>query len=241
MKIFAGTSGYAYKEWKGKFYPEKISSKEMLPFYSERLDTVEINNTFYRMPTESLLSSWAEQTPEDFLFAIKAPQIITHIRRLRNVNEEVEYFFRTLSILGNKLGPVLFQFPKNFRADRELLEEFLALIRGEVPCAFEFRNESWLEPGILDLLNKKKFSLCTADSDENPAEEIVSTSNWGYLRLRRSDYTEAGLSRWMEKVLSQKWKRAFVFFKHEGDAKGAEMAMLFRKLADSAEKEKTIR
>jgi len=231
MKIHVGTSGYGYKEWKGTFYPEKISPREMLRFYSERLGTVEINNTFYHMPTEGVLASWAEQVPGDFIFAIKAPQVITHLKRLRNVEEETDYLFRTLSVLDMKLGPVLFQFPKSFRADRPALEDFLALIP-DMSCAFEFRSPSWLDAEILDLLRERGCSLCIADADENPTNEIINTAPWGYLRLRRSDYADADLSQWLERILSQKWERAFVFFKHEEEAKGAEMAMRFRELAD---------
>jgi len=236
MKIHVGTSGYAYKEWKGKFYPEKISPKEMLRFYSGRLDTVEINNTFYHMPTESVLTSWAEQVPGDFVFALKAPQAITHLKRLRNVSGETEYLFRTLSALDRKLGPVLFQFPKSFRADRAALQDFLGLIPADTSCAFEFRSPSWADDEILDLLRERGSSLCTADADENPAKEIIRTAPWGYLRLRRSDYTDADLSQWLERILSQKWEEAFVFFKHEGDdakgpARGPEMAVRFRELA----------
>jgi uncharacterized protein YecE (DUF72 family) len=235
MEIHVGTSGYAYKEWKGKFYPEKISPKEMLHFYAGRLGTVEINNTFYRMPKASVLTSWAEQVPGDFVFALKAPQVITHVKRLRDVSEETEYLFRTLSVLDGKLGPVLFQFPKSFRADRPALQEFLSLIPGDRNCAFEFRSPSWLDAGMPDLLREKGFSLCTADSDENPAKEIIGTAPWGYLRLRRSDYTDADLSEWLERILSQKWERAFVFFKHEEEDanRGPEMAVRFRELADS--------
>jgi uncharacterized protein YecE (DUF72 family) len=235
MNIYVGTSGYAYKEWKGKFYPEKVLPKEMLRFYSGRLITVEINNTFYHMPRESVLTSWAEQVPGDFVFALKAPQLVTHLKRLRDVFEETEYLFRTLSVLDKKLGPVLFQFPKSFRADRPALEDFLALIPGDMACAFEFRSPSWLDDEILDLLREKGASLCIADTDENPAHEIIRTAPWGYLRLRRSDYTDADLSQWMERILSQKWERAFVFFKHEDEdpAKGPEMAMRFNEFIDS--------
>ncbi len=236
MKIHVGTSGYSYKEWKGKFYPAKISPQEMLRFYSGRLKTVEINNTFYRMPKESVLVSWAEQVPADFVFALKAPQVITHLKRLRNVSDETEYLFRTLSVLGRKLGPVLFQFPKSFRKDRPALEDFLGLISRDRTCAFEFRNPSWLDDEILDLLRESGSSLCIADSDENPAHEIVGTAPWGYLRLRRSDYTDTDLSQWMERILSQKWENAFVFFKHEDEAGGAEMAMRFQELIDSRAK-----
>jgi uncharacterized protein YecE (DUF72 family) len=233
MKVYIGTSGYAYKEWKGRFYPEKISPKEMLRFYSGRLKTVEINNTFYRMPKESVLTSWAGQVPDGFVFAVKAPQVITHLKRLRNVLDETDYLFETLSVLDRKLGPVLFQFPKSFRKDRPALKDFLALIPGDRASAFEFRSPSWLDDEILGLLREKGASLCIADDDENTAHEIIRTAPWGYLRLRRSDYTDADLSQWMERILSQDWERAFVFFKHEDDAGGVDMAVRFRELVDS--------
>jgi uncharacterized protein YecE (DUF72 family) len=232
MKLYVGTSGYGYKEWKGKFYPEKISPKEMLRFYAERFGTVEINNTFYHMPQESVLRSWADQVPDDFVFAFKAPQVITHMKRLKHVDEEAEYLFRTLSILEGKMGPVLFQFPKSFHADLPALNYFLALIPSTISCAFEFRSPSWLTAEILALLRERGCSLCIADTDEDPAKEIISAATWGYLRLRRSDYTDADLLGWKERILSQKWKRAFVFFKHEEEAKGPEMAMRFRELTD---------
>jgi uncharacterized protein YecE (DUF72 family) len=233
MNIHVGTSGFAYKEWKGKFYPEKISPKELLRYYSSRLNTVEINNTFYHMPNGTVLTSWADQVGGDFVFALKAPQVITHMKRLRHVSSETGYLFKSLSVLEKKLGPVLFQFPESFHADQALLKEFLALIPRTALCAFEFRSSSWLDDGTLDLLRQKKCSLCIADADEAPAGEIISTATWGYLRLRRSDYTDADLSQWAEKVLSQKWEKAFVFFKHEGEgAKGPELAMRFQELVD---------
>jgi uncharacterized protein YecE (DUF72 family) len=241
MKIHAGTSGFAHKEWKGKFYPEKISPKDMLRFYAGRLGTVEINNTFYHMPKESVLASWAEQVPDDFMFALKAPQVITHIRRLRNVFEQTEYLFKSLSILDRKLGPVLFQFPKSFRADRTALEDFLPLIPDSVSCAFDFRSPTWLEGGIPDLLRDKGYSWCIEDTDEDPVKEIISTTAWGYLRLRRSDYADADLSRWMERILSQTWEKAFIYFKHEDEAKGAELAMHFQELVDSGLNGKKIK
>jgi len=237
MKIYVGTSGYGYKEWKGLFYPEKIPAGEMLRFYSERLGTVEINNTFYHMPTESVLLSWAEQVPRDFVFALKAPQVITHLKRLRSVDDDIGYLFRTLPVLGRKLGPVLFQFPASFRADRQSLENFLDLIPVKISCSFEFRNKSWLGEEILALLRKRGHSLCIADTDENPTNEIIKTAPWGYLRLRRSDYTDADLSQWLARIHEQKWERVFVFFKHEDEAKGPEMAMRFRELSDSRIKE----
>jgi uncharacterized protein YecE (DUF72 family) len=148
------------------------------------------------------------------------------------VEEETGYLFRTLSALEGKLGPVLFQLPKSFRADRHALEDFLELIPDTL-CAFEFRGPSWHDAEVYDLLRKKGCSLCIADTDENPANEIINTATWGYLRLRRSDYTDAGLSQWLERISSQKWEKAFVFFKHEEGAAGAEMAIRLRELADS--------
>ena len=211
MKIYVGTSGYGYKEWKGIFYPEKISPKEMLRFYSERLGAVEINNTFYHMPTEGVLTSWAEQVPDDFVFALKAPQVITHLKRLRNVGEETDYLFRTLSVLDRKLGPVLFQFPGSFHADHPALKDFLDLIPGDMSCAFEFRSPSWIDVKVLDLLRERGCSLCVADTDENPTNEIIKTAPWGYLRLRRSDYTDADLSQWMKRTYRRNG-RGFSFF-----------------------------
>jgi uncharacterized protein YecE (DUF72 family) len=238
MKIHVGTSGYGYKEWKGIFYPEKISPKEMLRFYSERLNAVEINYTFYHMPTERVLAPWAEQVPDDFAFALKAPQVITHLKQLLNVGEETDYFFRTLSVLGGKLGSALFQFPKSFHAkkNRPVLEEFLTLIPANVRCAFDFRSPSWLDTGIADLLRERGCSLCMEDTDESPAGEIIGTADWGYLRLRRTNYTEADLAQWLEKIRSQRWERVFVFFKHEEEGgepiTGPETARQFRRLAE---------
>ena len=233
MNIQVGTSGYGYKEWKGVFYPEKISPKEMLHFYGERFNSVEINYTFYHMPTVAGLTSWAEQVPENFTFTFKAPQVITHFKLLKNVGEEARYFFKTLSVLDRKLGAALFQFPGSFRANPQVLEDFLALIPPDISCAFEFRSKSWFKGEIMDLLRKRGCSLCTADTDEKPADEIISTAPWGYLRLRRSNYTETDLSQWVDRILAQKWERAFVFFKHEEEAKGPELAHRFRELIDT--------
>ena len=238
MKFFIGTSGYGYKEWKGKFYPEKISPTEMLRFYSTLFNTVEINNTFYHMPKENVLASWAQQVSDNFVFALKAPQVITHLKQLRDVEAETGYLFRSLSVLDGKLGPVLFQFPKSFHKDQPVLEDFLGLVPGNIACAFDFRSPSWLDAQILELLRKGGYSLCIDDIDENPANEIISTAPWGYLRLRRSDYTDADLSQWLKRIVSQKWKKVFVFFKHEDKAKGPQMAARFQKLVESIVKKK---
>ncbi len=231
IKIHVGTSGFGYKEWKGKFYPEKINPKAMLRFYSERMDTVEINNTFYHMPTRAMLESWMDQVPDDFIFAIKAPQKITHVKQLRNVEDDTEYLFQTISLLGKRLGPILFQFPKSFRPDGALLSSFVELIPKKFPCAFEFRNSGWMDREYLDILANKKYSLCMNDTDEKPVADIISTAEWGYLRLRRSDYTDKDLARWFEKIHSQKWTEVFVYFEHEDKAKGPEYAIRFKAMA----------
>ncbi|HAR95606.1 MAG TPA: DUF72 domain-containing protein [Deltaproteobacteria bacterium] len=231
MKIYAGTSGYSYEEWKGIFYPEKISPKEMLHFYSERFETVEINNTFYRMPSKLVLTDWTNQVPDDFIFAFKAPQVITHVKRLRNVVQATGYLLRALSVLAERLGPVLFQFPPSFQADYSALKDFLAILPTTVSFAFEFRNTSWIDSRIIELLGEKRCSLCLTDSGEAPADRIISTTQWGYLRLRRTHYTDDELFHWMKRILSQEWEKAFVFFKHGQGATGPEMAMRFRSLA----------
>ena len=194
------------------------------------------------MPKESVLTSWAEQVPRDFVFALKAPQVITHMKQIRHVFEQTEYLFRSLSVLNRKLGPILFQFPKSFHVDRPALEDFLPLIPGTASCAFDFRSPTWFEGGTLDLLREKGCSLCTADTEEKPAIGIIHTAAWGYLRLRRPDYTDADLTQWFERISSQKWEKAFIYFKHEEEATGPEMAMRFRELADSGVKilKKTI-
>lgn len=231
MKLYVGTSGYAHKEWRGLFYPEDVDPKEMLRFYGERLGAVEINYTFYHMPSREVLISWAAQVPSDFVFALKAPQVITHRKRLKEVEQETDYFFRTIPALKDKLGAVLFQFPANFRANLTRLEDFLRLIPGNFRCAFEFRSPTWLEGGVTGLLEGGGHCLCTADTDETPALKMPGSASWGYLRLRRSNYTEADLSEWLERIRAKKWEKCFVFFKHEEEAKGPSEALRFRELA----------
>ncbi len=236
MKIYIGTSGYGYKEWKGGFYPQKIQPKEMLRFYSDRFDAVEINNTFYHMPQAAVLASWAEQVHDDFVFAVKAPQTITHMKQLRNVNSETEYFFRALPALGKKLGPVLFQFPKSFRVDHSLLQGFLSLIPRKASCTFEFRSPSWQDDETLQLLRDRDFALCVSDAEDNPAEEIVDTAKWGYLRLRRAYYSDAELTEWLKRTVSRDWEKVFIFFKHDEEGASPELALRFQGIAGSASK-----
>jgi uncharacterized protein YecE (DUF72 family) len=223
MKVLAGTSGFSYKEWKGSFYPEDLAAENMLQFYSQRLPAVEINNTFYRMPKPALLESWAAQVPEEFRFVLKASQRITHHKRLKEAGEEVAYFFRVASTLGARLGPALFQLPPNLKKDLPRLTDFLALLPADTRAAFEFRHASWFEDDVYEALRARGAALCIAE-DEELATPLVPTAGWGYLRLRRQDYTDADVLSWAERLRAQAWSEAYVFFKHEDAGAGPRLA-----------------
>jgi uncharacterized protein YecE (DUF72 family) len=231
MNIYVGTSGYSYKEWKGSFYPEKIPAKEMLRFYSERLSTVEINATFYRMPQPGMLENWKEQVPPTFHFALKAPQRITHIKRLKETDEETKYFFETASVLADQLGVVLFQLPPNMKKDLPRLETFLAQLPLETRAAFEFRHPTWFDDDVLELLRSQNRALVVSDTDDLPATHIDKTADWGYLRLRRVNYSEENLAEWLERIRDQNWQETFLFFKHEDAGTGPKLAAQFLELA----------
>jgi uncharacterized protein YecE (DUF72 family) len=201
----------------------------MLAWYASRLPAVEINNTFYRMPRESVLEGWAESVPESFRFVIKASRRITHFKRLQAAEEETGYLLRTVSVLGDRLGAVLFQLPPNMKQDVERLERFLDGLGDPSRVAFEFRHPTWFEEATYDCLRSRGAALCVADTDEEDAD-IVETAPWGYLRLRKADYPEAALIDWAERVRGTGWDRCFVFFKHEDAAAGPHMAERFMAL-----------
>jgi uncharacterized protein YecE (DUF72 family) len=234
LKLYVGTSGWSYPAWKGSFYPEDLSAKEMLAFYAGRLPAVEINNTFYRMPKSEVLAAWRAQAGDEFRFALKAPQRITHQKRLREAGEETAYFLRTAETLGEALGPVLFQLPPNFKIDVPRLESFLDVVAEEQPAtraAFEFRHPSWRDGEALAALRARGCAWCAADTDEEPVEEIASTAPWGYLRLRRDRlYDDEELAGWVARVRAQGWDEAYVFFKHEDEGAGPRLAARFREL-----------
>ncbi len=223
MEILAGTSGFSYKEWKGRFYPEDLAADGMLSYYAGRLPAVEINNTFYRLPRESVVEAWAEQVPETFRFVIKASRRITHFKRLKGAEDETGYLLRTVGLLGERLGAVLFQLPPNMKQDLERLDAFLSGLGDPGRAAFEFRHASWFSEDTYECLRSHGTALCVADTDEEDAA-IVSTAPWGYLRLRKVDYPESALAEWADRVEGTGWERAFVFFKHEDDGAGPEMA-----------------
>jgi uncharacterized protein YecE (DUF72 family) len=218
MSILIGTSGYSYKEWKGPFYPKEVPSSGFLRYYADRLPTVEINNTFYRMPTEKLVAGWAADVPEAFVFAVKAPQRITHIAKLANAADTTATFVRTASTLGARLGPLLFQLPPFLRKDVPRLAAFLEESPKGPRYAFEFRHASWFDDEVWATLKAHGASLCVAEGEtlESP---LVATADWGYVRLRRTAYPDDVLEGWAKKIQAQPWKDTYVYLKHDdGDA-----------------------
>jgi len=230
MELRVGTSGFAYEEWKGSFYPEDLPAPAMLRYYAERFRTVEINNTFYRMPSEKTLHQWAEQVPESFTFVLKASQRITHFKRLKDAGEPLSFLMTTSSALGPARGPFLFQLPPNLKKDLPRLEAFLDLLPDTVRAAFEFRHPSWQDDDVHAALRARAAVLCIADTDEDTTP-VVSTADWGYVRLRREAYDDAALAEWVGRIAGQPWHESFVFFKHEDAGTGPRLAKRFEALA----------
>jgi uncharacterized protein YecE (DUF72 family) len=238
MKILVGTSGWSYKEWKGSFYPEKLPAEDMLRFYASRFPTVEVNNSFYRIPSERVLAGWAEQAPEEFRFVLKASRRITHNNRLKDEDGSLAYFLRAVNPLGERLGPTLFQLPPTFKKDTVRLQDFLGRLPRRWLAAIEFRHPSWFEPEVYDLLRARDVALVAVDEDETEGggAPLVPTASWGYLRLRRGDYETGALESWAGRIRSQEWKEAYVFLKHEdGSPRGPGAAQEMKRLgADPA-------
>jgi uncharacterized protein YecE (DUF72 family) len=229
-ELLCGTSGFSYKEWKGRFYPEKLPAREMLAFYSSRLPAVEINNTFYRLPQKSLIDGWREQVPDHFRFVIKAPRRISHLKRLKDCEDETARLCSVVDGLGERLGAVLVQLPPHFRIDVERLESFLSLVPEAIPVAVEFRHDSWRDEAVFDALKRHGAAWVTADNgDGGTPDELPRTASWTYLRLRAASYDAARLRAWRRRCKS--FDRAFVFFKHEDEAAGPAFAEHMQKLA----------
>jgi uncharacterized protein YecE (DUF72 family) len=221
-RILAGASGYSFKEWKGTFYPDKIKAEDMLAFYAERLPTVEINNTFYRMPKASVLENWADTTPPAFRLAIKASRRITHIARLKveTAAEPTGYLYRNLAALGAKRGPVLFQLPPNLKKDLPRLNAFLSVLPEGHGAAFEFRNDTWFADDVYDALKTCGASLCFSEREDNAPPPLVETAPWGYVRLRLETYSDDDLQQWARRLEATSWQEIFVYFMHEPTAPG---------------------
>jgi uncharacterized protein YecE (DUF72 family) len=230
--LYVGTSGYSYKEWKGSFYPEKLAARDMLAYYSERLKAVELNNTFYRLPKREMVESWKSQVPDNFRFSLKASQRITHFKRLKEAEDVTRYMLDTVTALEDRLGVILFQLPPNMKMDIDRLRAFLRILPRDLNCAFEFRHPTWFDDEVLELLRRDSRALCVSDTDELPANHIDKTADWGYLRLRRVNYSQPSLFEWIERIKAQNWKDTYVFFKHEDEGTGPKLAAEFLKLAE---------
>ena len=219
-KLMAGASGYSFKEWKGSFYPQSIRPDAMLAWYAQRLPTVEINNTFYRMPRVEVLESWARSTPEGFRFAIKASRRITHLARLKpeSAADSLAFLYRNLAALGDKRGPVLFQLPPFLKKDLPRLSGFLRLLPEGHRAAFEFRNESWFCDDVYDALKGAGASLCLSEREDNAPPPLVETAPWGYVRLRLESYSDGELRQWADRLAQTGWREAYVYFMHEPTA-----------------------
>lgn len=219
-RLRAGTSGFDYDPWQGIFYPPDLPRKQRLSFYAGKLSALEINASFYRKPAPATVRGWAAQAPEDFRFALKAWQRITHQKRLRDCAELVEAFAEAARQLGARAGPVLYQLPPHLKKDLPLLREFLAGLPKDLRAAFEFRNPSWFADDVHAALRDAGCALCVAETEE-AATPLVRTAPFGYFRLRREDYDQAMLARWAAAIQSAGFTDdVFVFFKHEDAAIG---------------------
>jgi uncharacterized protein YecE (DUF72 family) len=218
MTLRTGTSGYAFKEWKGAFYPPGLSDDEWLGFYASRFPTVEINNTFYRLPKQSVLLDWSARVPDGFTFSIKASQRITHHARLKpECADAVDFLLQNTAVLGDRLGPVLFQLPPNLKKDTDRLKGFLGLLPDGRRYAIEFRHESWFDDEVFGALRDRDIAFCVAEQDDFKCP-VQSTASWGYLRLHRRDYDAEALNQWAKCVSAQSWSEAYVYFKHDEGA-----------------------
>jgi len=225
-KIYAGTSGYSYPEWKGAFYPEDLTQSGFLEYYAERFPTVEINNTFYRFPRASMLEGWREGTPPDFTFAVKANQGVTHRGRLKDVEDLTRDFVERCRLLGDKLGPILFQLPPNFKRDDERLRDFLDLLDPRLRYAFEFRHRSWFEDEPLQILADSNTALCVSQGDKLDTPRIA-TGSFVYIRLRKDDYGDVELADWHDWMTEQvaAERDVFVYLKHDEEGDSPEYAL----------------
>jgi uncharacterized protein YecE (DUF72 family) len=227
-RLWAGASGYSYKEWKGSFYPESIKPDGMLAFYAQHLSTVEINNTFYQMPKASVLEHWSEAVPEEFRFAIKASRRITHDARLKAdaAADSVAYLYRTLETLGGKRGPVLYQLPPFLKKDLPRLQEFLQVLPAGHRAAFEFRNDSWFDDDVYAALQATGAALCLSEREDDAPPPLVETATWGYVRLRLEEYSDADFAQWAERLRATAWQDIHVYFMHEPTAPEYARALL---------------
>ena len=215
MRLLAGTSGFAFKEWKGVFYPPDLADDAWLGYYASRYPTVEINNTFYRLPRENVLREWAAQVPEQFTFAIKASMRITHYARLKaDAAVPLDVLLRNTAAMADRMGPILFQLPPNMEKDLQRLKGFLGLLPPGRRFTVEFRHESWFDEDVFAALREHDVALCVAEQEDFKCP-LQTTASWGYLRLHRLDYDEAALGEWARCLADQPWTETYVYFKHD--------------------------
>jgi len=227
MRLFVGVSGFSYASWKGTFYPKDLRSEDFLSFYAGKLNSVEINSTFYAPPSDAIVKSWASRTGEDFRFSIKSPRLITHILKLgKGASEAADRLSMTLDLLGGKLGPVLFQLPPFFRQDLKILESFLTQTAGMKKKVFEFRHDSWLNDSTYQLLEKHDAGFCIAETEDmKPVLKV--TGGFPYFRLRKDVYTATDIGKWAEKIreMIRGSDEAFVYLRHDETGENASYAV----------------
>ncbi len=228
--IWFGTSGFSYKAWKPGFYPEGLSDKQFLQYYSTQLNSVEIDYTFYRMPSAKTIEAWKAATPENFKFTLKASQQITHRQRLKIPSDALDYFLSVVPGLENRLGMVLYQLPPFFKCDAQKLETFLSVLPRGIPAAFEFRHDSWFVEEVYRLLRKNNVALCIHDADDHTTP-MELTAGFTYVRLRRSEYSPAQRSEWQDRIRG--WAHhgtdVFAYIKHEDNPNAPLIALEFAK------------
>ena len=232
MTLYVGTSGYSYKEWKGSFYPEKIAPKDMLSYYASRLHAVELNNTFYRLPQRGMVETWKSEVPENFRFSVKASKIITHFKRLKDAGRETRLMLDTVSTFEERLGAVIFRLPEDMEKDLKRLEAFLKVLPADTPAVFDFRHPTWFDDEVLALLRSQNRVLCVSDIEELPDSYTFKTADWGYVRLRRVQYSKSDLVEWSKRIRAHQWKDTYVFFKHEDEGTGPKLAARFLELSE---------
>ncbi len=231
MNLYVGTSGYSYKEWKGSFYPENISAKDMLAYYAEHFQAVELNNTFHRMPQPNVIENWKTQVPENFRFSVKASQGITHFRRLKDAAFPTRLLLERIAALEDRLGAVIYRLPADMKKDLGRLKNYLKQLPRDTRAAWDFRNPTWFDDDVLELLRSENHALVVSDTEDLPTIYREKTADWGYLRLRRIRYSEKELKKWIKWMKAQQWKDTFVFFRHEDEGTGPQLASQFLDLA----------
>jgi uncharacterized protein YecE (DUF72 family) len=239
-KYYIGTSGWHYEHWRGLYYPVELAKPKWLRFYAEQFSTVELNNSFYHLPSEKAFITWRELVPENFVFAVKVSRFITHIKKLRNIGSALENFLSRACFLQHKLGPLLYQLPPSMKRNDEVLENFLSSLPPEYQHVFEFRHESWIDDAIFEILRRHNVGLCVFDMPGFTCP-VEATSDFAYIRFHGSGgmysscYSDEELSQWANKIaqLGKKVKAVYIYFNNDAEAFAVKNALTLRKLIDT--------